>query len=96
MMEKLHLAVSFIVFCYNKEKPIVGAVSMFVCKKCQGVLVPIAIEEIPEELSKQQKLVYNRVCDVECMSCGKVYYSMPYDGNESLNVVKKTKKLNEK
>jgi len=68
---------------------------MFVCKECQGVLVPIAIEEIPEHLSKEKKLLYNRVCDCECMNCGKVYYGQPYDGNESLNVVRKTKKLSE-
>ncbi|MGD6992134.1 hypothetical protein [Sutcliffiella horikoshii] len=68
---------------------------MFVCE-CGGMLIPIAIEEPPEELSKEEKLIYKRVCDVECTSCGKVLYSQPYDGNESMNVVRKTKKLSEK
>lgn len=40
---------------------------------CGGVLMVIAVEEPPENLSKQEKLVYNRVCDVECLKCGKVY-----------------------
>jgi len=68
---------------------------MFVCK-CGGMLIPIGIEEPPEELSKQEKLVYNRVCDVQCMSCGTILYAQPYDGNNSLNVVRKTRKLEDK
>lgn len=68
---------------------------MFVCQ-CGGMLVPIAVEEPPEELSKEEKLLYKRVCDVECMSCGTVICGQPFDGNSSLNVVKKTKKLSEK
>ncbi|MEC1490569.1 MULTISPECIES: hypothetical protein [Bacillus] len=53
----------------------------------------IAVEEPPENLSKQEKLVYNRVCDVECLKCGKVYYSQPYDFGSKMNEVKKTKPI---
>lgn len=60
---------------------------------CGGVLVVIAIEEIPNNLSNKEKLTYNRVCDVECQSCRKIYYSQPYDDGNVLNVVKTTKKI---
>lgn len=61
--------------------------------ECGGVLMVIAVEEPPENLSKQEKLVYNRVCDVECVKCGKVYYSQPYDFGSKFNEVKKTKPI---
>lgn len=61
--------------------------------KCGGVLLVIAVEELPENLSPKQRLNYSRVCDVECQKCGKVYYSQPYDDGDVLNLVKGTKKI---
>lgn len=60
--------------------------------ECGGIFNVIRVEEPPEHLNKQEKLVYNRVCDVECLSCGKVIYSQPYDNGRKLNVVKNLKK----
>ena len=68
---------------------------MFVCE-CGGMLIPIAIEEPPEELSKEEKLIYKRVCDVKCMSCNTTIYAQPYDGKEWRKAARKTKKLSEK
>lgn len=48
----------------------------------------VATEEPPEHLSKEEKLVYNRVCDVECQKCGKTLYSQPYDSGPLINKVK--------
>ncbi len=56
---------------------------------CGGILNVIAVEEPPEDLPKEEKLLYNRLCDVECLSCGKVYYSQPYDFGKSINLVRK-------
>jgi hypothetical protein len=53
----------------------------------------IAIEEPPENLSKQEKLIYDRVCDAQCVKCKKVYYSQPYDFGSKMNEVKKTKPI---
>lgn len=61
--------------------------------ECGGILLVIAIEEPPEYLSKKEKLVYNRVCDVQCQKCKKVYYSQPYDDGTTINEVKKTKPI---
>lgn len=61
--------------------------------KCGGVLLVIAVEELPENLSSKQKLNYNRVCGVECQKCGKVYYSQPYDDGNLINLVRKTKNI---
>jgi len=61
--------------------------------ECGGVLLVIAVEELPGNLSPKQKLHYNRVCDVECQKCGNVYYSQPYDDGDVLNLVKGTKKI---
>lgn len=61
--------------------------------ECGGLLLVIAIEELPEDLSSEQKLNYKRVCDVQCQSCGKVYYSQPYDGGKALNEVRHTKRV---
>jgi Zn finger protein HypA/HybF involved in hydrogenase expression len=60
---------------------------------CGGMLFVIAIEEPPKHLSKQEKLIYNRVCDVQCYRCGKIYYSQPYDSGNSINPVRKTNPL---
>jgi len=50
---------------------------MFTCE-CGGVMLVVAIEETPDHLSEKKKLVYSRVCDVECQKCGRVLYSQPY------------------
>ena len=55
---------------------------------CGGILNVIAVEETPEELSKENQLIYDRVCDVQCLSCGKVIYAQAYDFGKKLNVVK--------
>lgn len=60
---------------------------------CGGVLLVIAIEEIPENLPNKEKIKYNRVCDVQCQKCGKIHYSQPYDDGNLLNLVKKTKRI---
>lgn len=49
---------------------------------CGGILIPIAIEEFSTELKEVEKLKYQRVCDVECMNCGKIFYSQPYDSGK--------------
>jgi uncharacterized protein with PIN domain len=56
--------------------------------ECGGMLLVIRVEEPPEELPNHEKLIYNRVCDVECTDCGKVYYSQPYDFGKKFNLVK--------
>lgn len=57
---------------------------------CGGILFVIRVEEPPKHLSKEEKLIYNRLCDVECGSCGKIYYSQPYDPGEKFNIVRKS------
>lgn len=57
--------------------------------ECGGIFNVIKIEEYPKHLSKQERLVYCRVCDVECMQCGKVLYSQAYDFGKAINPVKK-------
>ncbi|AWP26359.1 hypothetical protein B9D94_06910 [Paenibacillus sp. Cedars] len=65
---------------------------MLTCKECGGVLFVISVETPPDHLSKQEKLIYNRVCDVQCIDCKKVFYSQPYDYGKRLNAVKDTGK----
>jgi hypothetical protein len=60
---------------------------------CGGVLLVIAIEELPETLSNKEKIMYNRVCDVQCQKCGKILYSQPYDEGSGIRLVKKTKTI---
>lgn len=55
--------------------------------ECGGVLSVIRIEEIP--IGVKDKMNYDRLCDVECLSCGKIYYSQPYDFGKKINKVKK-------
>lgn len=63
--------------------------------ECGGILEVVRIEEPPDYLSKPEKLVYKRLCDVQCLQCGKIVYSQPYDeGMTRFNIVKKN--LNEK
>ena len=59
--------------------------------KCGGVFLVIAVEEFPKHLSSKERLLYDRVCDVECQKCGEVYYSQPYDQGKLLNLVRNTK-----
>lgn len=56
--------------------------------QCGGMLNVIRIEEPPSELSKQEKLLYDRLCDLECLSCGKIHYSQPYDFGKKVNAVR--------
>ena len=65
---------------------------MFLCE-CGGILLVVGLEEPPEYLTTEEKLIYKRVCDVKCQKCGKVKYSQPYDDGRMLNEVKKTKPL---
>jgi hypothetical protein len=55
--------------------------------ECGGILSVIRVEEYPKGL--KDKINYDRLCDVECLSCGKVYYSQPYDFGKSINKVKR-------
>ncbi|MGD7023043.1 hypothetical protein ACQCVK_10635 [Rossellomorea vietnamensis] len=55
------------------------------CKECDGMLFVIRVEEVPKG---KNYISYNRLCDVECISCKKVYYSQPYDSGRGLNEVR--------
>jgi hypothetical protein len=68
------------------------------CKVCGGILDVIRIEEPPEHLTKEEKLIYTRLCDVQCINpeCGKVYYSQPYDWGKSINEVRNLNNIQEK
>ncbi|AIW84353.1 hypothetical protein bwei_1706 [Bacillus mycoides] len=65
---------------------------------CEGLLDVIRIEEPPKELKSHEKLVYNRVYEVECLKYGNKDYSQPYDcGMSGINIVKNIKdELNKK
>lgn len=65
---------------------------MFICE-CGGIMLVIGIEEPPKHLSKEEKLIYKRVCDVECQTCGKIKYSQPYDFGKTINNARKTKPI---
>lgn len=69
-----------------------GVIEMFVCV-CGEIFMVISIEEYPKNLTPVEKLNYKRVCDVKCMSCGKIRYSQPYDDANQLNLVKKTEEI---
>jgi len=58
---------------------------------CGGVFLVIGVEESPEYLTTEQRMVYKRVCDVQFSSFGKILYSQPYDDGDGLNLVRKTK-----
>lgn len=61
--------------------------------KCGGILDVVRIEVPPDYLSKQEKMVYKRLCDVQCLQCGTLVYSQPYDeGMSRFNVVKNLNK----
>ena len=55
---------------------------------CGGILDVIKVEEYPRDI--KDKINYNRLCNVECLSCGKILYSQPYDFGNSLNEVRNT------
>ena len=63
-------------------------VYLFNCKECGGLLIVKTIEKPPEDLPKHEKLIYNRLCDVECIDCGMIYYSQPYDYGQKLNIAR--------
>lgn len=43
------------------------------------------------DITNKEKLTYNRECDDECHSCGRMYYSQPYDKGNKVNLFKKQK-----
>lgn len=45
---------------------------MFFCE-CGGLLVVIRVEQPPKELPENEKLLYNRLYDVQCSECKKNY-----------------------
>ncbi|WP_255301694.1 hypothetical protein [Bacillus sp. AFS040349] len=47
----------------------------------------IRIEKYPDKI--KDKINYERLCDVECLSCGQTYYSQPYDFGKAINKVRK-------
>lgn len=59
---------------------------------CGGVFLVIRIEKVPSNLLTNEKLSYSRLCDVECVKCGKVHYSQPFDGGNNLTIAKKIEK----
>ncbi|MEH7414339.1 hypothetical protein V7266_03480 [Neobacillus drentensis] len=60
------------------------------CKECKnGILDVIRVEKYPEGL--KDKIAYQRLCDVQCLSCGKIYYSQPFDWGKSINEVRDLK-----
>lgn len=59
-----------------------------ICNKCGGVLAPIRVEEYPGDLPSHKMAQYNRLCDVKCLGCDRIYYSQGYDEGTKLNLVK--------
>lgn len=55
---------------------------------CGGILFVVRVEKAPESLPKHEQLVYDKVCDVQCHDCGKIYFSQPYDFMRKMNIVK--------
>lgn len=53
---------------------------------CGGILDIIKVEEYPK--GTKDKINYDRLCDVKCLSCGKVIYSQPYDFGKRINIVR--------
>lgn len=53
------------------------------CKKCGGIEVVVKIYETAD--------FSPRLCDVQCLNCGEMKYSQPYDFGSTLNVVVKEK-----
>lgn len=61
---------------------------MLTCRECGGTLFVVGVEDPPEHLTKQEKLIYNRLCNVKCISCEKIFYSQPYDYGKTINPIK--------
>jgi len=57
---------------------------------CGGILSVIRIEK--DELNSHKP----RLCDVECLECGKIYYSQPYDFGKIINPIKNLKNQSRK
>ncbi len=57
--------------------------------ECGGIFNVIRVEEYPDNVN--DKINYDRLCDVQCLRCGKVLYSQAYDFGKKLNVVKDLK-----
>ncbi|MCK6208336.1 hypothetical protein KZX50_23160 [Bacillus infantis] len=55
--------------------------------ECGGVLNVIRVEEYPSDV--KDKINYARLCDVECLKCGNIKYSQPFDWGKTLNPVRK-------
>jgi hypothetical protein len=58
--------------------------------ECGGILLVKRVEPYPEGL--KDKMGYQRVCDVECVNCGREYFSQPYDWGKRINEVKDLEK----
>lgn len=50
--------------------------------KCGGIYDIMRVEDLKYPL-------YNRVCDVQCLNCGDIRYSQPYDFGKRINEVRK-------
>lgn len=58
-----------------------------ICNDCGGILFVTKVHD-------EKNLQTDRLCDVQCINCNKVYFYQPYDGGKLLNVVKGNKKEN--
>lgn len=56
--------------------------------ECGGILLVVRVEKPPETLPQHKRILYDRLCDVECQKCGKVLYSKPYDSGRPINPVR--------
>lgn len=56
-----------------------------ICKDCGGILFVIKIHE-------EKDIRKNRLCDVQCIDCEKIYFYQPYDFGNFMNSVDGTKK----
>lgn len=57
--------------------------------ECGGILSVIKVEEYPENI--KDKINYDRVCHVQCLSCHRTFYNQPYDWGKKFNIVKDIK-----
>lgn len=56
------------------------------CSKCNGILDVIKIHDIDS--------LKPRLCDVQCLECGKIVYLQPYDWGTRLNLVTNSENQN--
>lgn len=54
------------------------------CPKCNGILDVIKIYNVAS--------LETRLCDVQCLDCGEIVYSQPYDWGKNLNLVSNNEK----